>query len=91
MDGFSIVHSADNDHVDDALYIGEAPRFAGPVDYPLIDKIRKSGTVYPSNRFELVALKGSFGGINLIHDELGSVSFRVPMQIMPRENIQDKS
>lgn len=96
MDGFGIKHSFDeNDDLDDNLLLCEAPRFEGPVDYPLIDVIKSSSVKYPNRTFDLIAYDGQFSEcgqqfqLNFVQEVLGTVSFTIPASIAPRPNFKD--
>lgn len=87
MDFFTINHEFREEY-DDALYVEQAPDFGGEVDYPLIDEIQNSETVYPSRTFTLHGYQGQAGFISTIEEELGSVSFTIPESIAPPESFE---
>ena len=87
MDFFTINHEYRGEY-DDAIYVEEAPDFGGQVDYPLIDEIQNSETVYPTRTFTLHAYQGESGFITSIEEDLGSVSFTVPETIAPSESFE---
>lgn len=96
MDGFGIKHAYDEtDDLDNFLILCEAPRFEGPVDYPLIDEIKSSDVTYPTREFDLVAQDGQFSNcgdqfqFNVVEDTLGTASFTIPKSISPRPNFKD--
>lgn len=96
MDGFGIFHSHDNfEHLDDAFVLCEPPRFEGPINFPLIDRISGSSVVYPNREFALVAYDGTFSecdtsvSVTFAQDIEGSVTFTIPSSIAPRPNFKD--
>lgn len=94
MDGWGLRH-AFKDGIDHDLIHCKAPQFSGPIRYPLIDKIKSGGTVYPTREFKLVAYDGEFtdcrqrSKFTFLEAEKGSVSFTIPESIAPRAKFQD--
>jgi hypothetical protein len=89
LDGFGIGHEYD-DKSKELLFVKPAPKYGGSMTFPLIDKIGRGSTVYPSRTFKLVGYKGQFlSNVWRVKEKVGSVTFCIPKEIAPSSKFKD--
>ena len=89
--GFAIAHVADENLEDHSLMMCEAPRFEGPVEANLMQRVRRAGVDFPSNEFHAIGLEGQFDEcgekytFQVFGDETSRATFFVPEDIWTEE------